>query len=220
MRQPIVIVGASGHGSVIADICIRQGSFDILGFIDTFKPPGPDRVGLILGPEEILPELQSRYSGLGCIVAIGDNSTRALVVAKIESLAPRLPFITAIHPSAEIGSGVCLGVGSAVMAGAVVNVGTHFGAHCIVNTSASVDHDNRWGDFASIGPGGTTGGNVTVGEYSVIAQRAVVLHGCIIGPHTVIGASATVIDNIPGNVVAYGTPARVVRTRQPGDKYL
>jgi acetyltransferase-like isoleucine patch superfamily enzyme len=47
-----------------------------------------------------------------------------------------------------------------------------------------------------------------------------VLHGVQIGEHTVIGAGATVTRSIEGFAVAYGTPARVVRSRQLGEPYL
>jgi len=221
MNQPVVVVGASGHGTVVADMFLKQGKFDVLGFIDSYKAAGSDHCGYrILGTEAILPEVLCRHYGLGCIVAIGDNSIRSQMVERIESIAPDLPFITAIHPSAQIGSCVLVGAGSVVMAGVVINANTTIGAHCIVNTSASLDHDNRWGDFSSIGPGGTTGGNVTVDEFSAVAQRAVILHGRRVGPHTVVGASATVLKDLPGYVVAYGTPARIIRARQSGEKYL
>jgi acetyltransferase-like isoleucine patch superfamily enzyme len=61
---------------------------------------------------------------------------------------------------------------------------------------------------------------VTVGEFTVIALGANLIHGVTIGEHSVVGAGATVVRNVPPYVVAYGTPARVVRPRQPGDPYL
>src|SRR5208337_83889 len=97
MNQPVVVVGASGHGTVVADMFLKQGKFDVLGFIDSYKAAGSDHCGYrILGTEAILPEVLCRHYGLGCIVAIGDNSIRSQMVERIESIAPDLPFITAI----------------------------------------------------------------------------------------------------------------------------
>jgi acetyltransferase-like isoleucine patch superfamily enzyme len=106
------------------------------------------------------------------------------------------------------------------MAGAVVNPNSSIGEHCIVNTASSIDHDSIIERFSSLAPGVTTGGNVRLKEFSVLSLRAAVIHGCTIGAHTVIGAGATVLRNIPDFCVAYGTPARVVRARKMGEKYL
>ena len=106
------------------------------------------------------------------------------------------------------------------MAGAVINSGTQVGRHCIVNTSARVDHDSVLGDFVSVAPGATLGGSVHVGEYSAISLGASVIHGITIGHDTVIGAGAVVVRNVDSNVVAYGVPARVVRRRERGQRYL
>jgi len=94
------------------------------------------------------------------------------------------------------------------------------GEGCIVNTRASLDHHGVLEDYASLAPAVTTGGNVSIGEGSVIAIGATVLHGRSIGDWSVVGAGATVIDDVPDGVVAYGTPAKVVREREPGDRYL
>jgi sugar O-acyltransferase (sialic acid O-acetyltransferase NeuD family) len=156
----------------------------------------------------------------GGIVAIGDNFVRHRMVEQIRRLAPQFRFISAVHPSAQLARGVSVGCGSAVMAGVVINSNSKIGEHCIINTGASVDHDNVLDRFSSIGPGAVTGGNVRLGEFSVLAMSASVIHGRSIGAQSIIGAGATVLHDVPANVVAYGTPARVIRGRNPGDKYL
>jgi acetyltransferase-like isoleucine patch superfamily enzyme len=106
------------------------------------------------------------------------------------------------------------------MAGAVINPGCKVGDFCIVNTRASLDHDSVMGDFSSLAPAAVTGGNVQIGAFSVIAIGAIVAHAVRVGEHAVIGAGATVLRHVPDRVVAYGTPARIIRQREPGDPYL
>jgi acetyltransferase-like isoleucine patch superfamily enzyme len=106
------------------------------------------------------------------------------------------------------------------MAGAVLNPGVRVGEFCIVNTRASLDHDSTMGAFSSLAPGAITGGNVAVGSYSNVGMGATVLPGVSIGQHTLIGAGALVYRSVPDNSVAYGVPARLIRSRQPGDRYL
>lgn len=106
------------------------------------------------------------------------------------------------------------------MAGAVVNPGCQIGEFCIVNTNSSLDHDSVMDDYSSLGPRVATGGNVTIGAYSAICLGANIVHRVSIGAHTVVGAGATVLDNLPGLVTAWGTPARVTGSRNREDSYL
>jgi sugar O-acyltransferase (sialic acid O-acetyltransferase NeuD family) len=217
----IVIFGASGHSGVVIDIIEKQGAYAIAGLIDTYIPAGSERFGYrVLGTEHDLPLLIGELGIVRGVVAIGSNFARCAMARRILYAAPEFRFIPAIHPSAQIARGVSIGPGTVVMAGAVINTNSWIGEHCIVNTNASVDHDNVLERFSSLGPRAVTGGNVRLCEYSVLALGASVIHGRTIGAHAVVGAGATVIRDIPELVVAYGTPAVVARTRQPNDQYL
>ena len=154
------------------------------------------------------------------IVAIGDNHRRLEIVERIQKLVKSFEFVTVIHPSAVVAKSVTLGAGTVVMAGAVINPGTKVGHHCIINTRASIDHDNQIEDFVSLGPGAITGGCVKIGRGTAIALGAKIIDGINIGAQTVIGAGATVLADAQDLVVAYGTPARVIRDRKAGDPYL
>lgn len=217
----IFLVGCSGHAAVVLDIIEKQGVDSVAGIIDSFVKPGAEMLGLpVFGTEQDLPRLAIEHRVSAGIVAIGDNFTRHAVVGKIRSVSPDFTFVSAIHPSAQIARGVNIGPGTVIMAGVVVNPNSHIGEHCILNTNSSIDHDNILGRFSSVAPGATTGGNVHLGEFSVLSLRAGVIHGCSIGAHTVVGAGATVLRDLPAFSVAYGTPARVVRSRHSGERYL
>lgn len=219
--KPIVIVGASGHAKVVIDIVERAGELEIVGLVDSGKPEGLEWFGYtILGSESDMSALMGRHGFEAGIVAIGDNWTRHLVVNKIGEAAPDFAFTSAIHPSACLGRGVRIGCGSVIMAGAIINSDSTIGDFCIVNTGASLDHDNLLEDYVSVAPGVVTGGNVTVGAFSALSLGSAVLHGRSIGPHSVVGAGATVMDDIPGYSVAWGTPAKVIKQRREGDRYL
>ncbi len=219
--EKVFVIGSSGHAKVVIDIIEKQGLFRIAGLIDRFKPKGESVFQYpILGAEADLPHLVPAFEVVGGVVAIGDNWLRSEVVSHIKQVLPGFRFISAIHPSAQIGRGVSIGAGTVVMAGVVINADTVIGEHCIVNTQASLDHDNRIGDFVTIAPHAATGGNVQIRDYSVLSLGAKIVHGIHIGEHTVIGAGATVLDDLPSYVVAFGTPARVRRPRQIGEKYL
>jgi sugar O-acyltransferase (sialic acid O-acetyltransferase NeuD family) len=217
----LFVVGSSGHAGVVIDIVEQADRYRIAGLLDDFAAAGETRHGYpVLGRLDELPRLSEEHGAAGIIVAIGDNFARGEVVCRVARLAPKLPFVSAVHPAATLARRVEIGPGAAVMAGAGIGRNSVVGAHCVVNSAASVDHDNVLERFSSVGPGAVTGGRVRIAEFGVVALGARVLEGRRIGAHAVLGASATATHDIPDGVVAYGTPARVVRSRQPGDRYL
>ena len=216
----IGIVGSSGHAKVVIDILERRPEYRIAGLFDLPRLVGKEVLGYpILGSEEQLPQYRQSQELDGVIVAIGDNDLRRKVVESIERLCPVLPFVRAIHPSVQLGKAVSVGPGSVLIAGAVVNAAAKVGAHCIVNTKASLGHDAVMQDFSSLASGATVGGGALMGTGCAIALSATVLHNRKVGAHTVVGAGAVVSRDLPDAVVAYGIPCRVIRTRSIGEKY-
>jgi len=74
-----------------------------------------------------------------------------------------------IHRTAWVSPNVCIGWGTIIMAGAVIQADVIIGKHCIINTGASVDHDCRIGDFVHIAPGVNLCGGVEVGDGCLLA---------------------------------------------------
>lgn len=217
----VALFGASGHARVVADVLERSGLFEIAGLIVSNLPAGTAGFGYrVLGSEMDLPALIDQYGIQAGVIAVGENWARSQFIARIERISPAMPFVTAVHPSAQIGRDVNIGHGTVIMAGAVVNSGSEIGPFSIVNTKASLDHDGRMGAFTSLAPGVTVGGNVEIGDFSAICLGASVIQRVRIGSHSVIGAGALVIEDVPDRVVAFGVPAVIVRGRAPGDKYL
>jgi sugar O-acyltransferase (sialic acid O-acetyltransferase NeuD family) len=217
----IVILGSSGHAKVIIDIVEQEGVHAIAGLVDRRCGVGERIFGYsVLGRDEDLPLLIEKYSLAGAIVAIGDNFIRSNVVARVAAACPGLPFLSAVHPKASIARGASIGGGTMIMAGVVVNPCCSIGRFCILNTGSSLDHDSTMGDFSSLAPRATTGGNCRIGAYSAVCIGAVLAHGVSVGEHSVVGAGSTVLGDIESYKVAYGTPARIVRQRSPGGRYL
>ncbi|MDW7711230.1 MAG: NeuD/PglB/VioB family sugar acetyltransferase [Deferrisomatales bacterium] len=216
----IVVIGSSGHARVVLDTLEREARARVVGLLDSFRGAGEVCFGYeVLGTEAELPKLFA--DGVrAAFIAVGDNWQRFRLAERARELVPGLRFVTAVHPSAQLGRDVELGEGSVAMAGAVVNPGSRLGRFSIINTRASLDHDGDLGEFASLAPGVAAGGRVSVGAFSAVGIGAAVGHGRKIGEHTVVGAGAVVVRDIPDHVVAYGAPARVVRRRSVGEPYL
>ena len=199
-----LIVGAGGHGKVIADMMLRQG-MKILGFLDD----NPSIVGQRVLSFPILGKIERwmDFDADGLVVAVGDNVSRRTIVQKMESeAAPR--WVTLLHPSATVAESVRVGIGTVIIAGAVINAETILGKHTIVNTGATVDHDCLIGDFAHVAPGSHLAGGVHVGAGALIGIGSCVTPGCRIGDESIIGAGAAVVRDVPPGVIARGVPAR------------
>ena len=154
------------------------------------------------------------------IITIGDNWSRKIVYDCIISQIPDFKFVNAIHPSTIIGMNVKLGIGIVIMAGCIINPNSIVGDFCFFATGAQLEHDCTIGNFASISAGSITGGKVNIGKYSAITLGVIIMDRLNIGENTVVGSGSLVTKDLPDNVVAYGTPAKIIRTRNPGEKYL
>ena len=217
----ILIFGASGHGSVILDIVESEGRYQPVGFIDSYKQKGTLKNGYeILGTEFDLPYLIEKWNIYGGIVALGDNWLRAQLVKRVEKIAPGFRFVSAVHPTAYIGRDVRIAEGTAIMPRTVVNANSRVGKHCILNTGSVLEHDGRMENYSSLAPRVCTGGKVSLGYCSAISMGVNIIENIAIGAHSVVGAASLVLHDLPGNVLAYGSPAKIIRTRKTGEPYL
>lgn len=215
--SPLVIWGAAGHARVVADIVRQQGQFRIVGFIDSTdsgRQGGAFAGSTVLGGRECLPGLLEQ-GVRHCLIAIGDCAARVRLAAEAQALGFSLPV--AVHSQAVLADDTEVGEGTVVMAGAVVNPGSRVGANVILNTGATVDHDCVLADGVHISPGAHLAGWVRVGAETWLGIGTAVSDHVEIGPHSIVGAGSLVLDDIPANVVAWGSPARTRRPNQPGD---
>lgn len=220
-KQPLLLIGASGHAHALLALLQRHGAYNPVGLIDSFQAQGSQAHGLpILGGEADVPQLCSAHGVQQLLVAIGDNHHRQSITKRLRQQVPEAVFPTLVDPSAVVADDAHLSPGVVVMPLAHVGAGCKLEQGALVNTRASIDHDGHLGAFASLAPGAVTGGRVQVGERSFIGLGAQLVHGITIGADTVVGAGSLVLKDLPAGVVGYGSPARVIRTRHADEPYL
>ncbi len=208
----VAIVGAGGHAKVVADIVKLDPEASLVGFLDDRQEMhGKTVLGLTV--LEGLATWLSRRDTDDCalLVAIGDNRTREAVASEIRSAGRR--FFTAVHPSAQIGTGVEIGEGSVLMANTAVNAEAVIGQHVIINTNASVDHDSVVEDFAHISPGASLAGTVTVGRGAHVGTGASVTPGVVVGEWSTVGAGATAAKDVKPHTTVVGRPPMAIDKR-------
>ncbi len=195
----LMLIGAGGHAKVVADIALKNG-------YETIVLADDCATGFCMDFPIICTcaELEEQNDGqTDFVIAIGKNTIRKRIAERY-----CLPWVTLIHPSAQIGSHAVIGAGSVVMAGAVINPCATVGNHCVVNTCAVVEHDNALSDYVHISPNAALGGTVRIGECTHIGIGATVKNNVSIAPGCIIGAGAAVVKNIDEAGIYVGVPAR------------
>ncbi len=197
MQKKVIIIGAGGHGRVLADIILRRGD-RLLGFLDD-AAEGTHILGKT-ADAVAFPDAEF-------IIGIGDNAVRRRMAENF----PDLPYYTAVDPSAVLSPSASLGKGACVMPGAVINAGTKVGNHTIINTHATVEHDCRLEDFVHISPGAVLCGGVSVGRGTHVGAGAAIRNGISVIGGSTIGAGAAVVKNLNEPGVYVGVPARKMK---------
>ena len=198
----LIIIGASGHGKVIADIAKLNGYTDIAFLDDDMNKTecnGYPVIGSVADAQI--------FSDSSFIVAIGNAKLREQIQKSLMNKG--LSVVTLIHPKAVIGEKVTIGIGSVIMAGAVINSATTIGEGCIINTCASVDHDCNIANYVHVSVGSHIAGTVTIGERTWIGIGATVSNNISITIDCMIGAGAVVVGNITTKGTYMGVPSKM-----------
>ncbi len=199
--KKLVIIGASGHGKVVADIA-RLNGYKKIVFLDDNKSITTCGRYEVVGTSENICDFNCDF-----FVAIGNPNIREKVTCKLNEANKKL--VTLVHPDATIGEDVSIGEGSVVMAGAVINPCTTVGKGCIINTCSSVDHDNKISNFVHIAVGAHLAGTVEIGIRTWIGAGATVKNNVNISDDCMIGAGAVVVKDIEVGGIYIGVPAKL-----------
>lgn len=206
MSRSLAILGAGGHGRVVAD-CAERLNYTRIVFFDDYAR------STMLGPwvlEGTGADLGAAVTGFDAfIVGIGDNRVRLERQRALLNAGGRAAIL--IHPAATVSRHAVVGAGSVVFAGAVVNTGAVVGEAVILNTGCGIDHDVRLADGVHASPGAHLGGGVLVGEASWIGLGAAIREGISIGAHVRVGAGAVVVRGVEDGLTVVGNPARELR---------
>ena len=197
--KKLVIIGASGHGKVIADIAVKIGYEEIV-FLDDDESIKECAGFPVVGKTVQVVEMDGDK-----IVAIGNAKIRERIQEGLNDV------VTLIHPDAVVSRRVEISDGSVVMAGAVINSDVVIGRGCIINTGASVDHDCRIGDYSHVSVGAHVAGTCEIGKRTWIGAGTTISNNVNICGDCMIGAGAVVIKDIkiPGTYI--GVPARKIK---------
>ncbi|NLW44485.1 MAG: acetyltransferase [Syntrophomonadaceae bacterium] len=210
--KPLVIIGAGGLGRevawLVADINRQGREWDFVGFVDDGVQGTSPEGYPVLGTLDYFLKLPSHP---WAVVAIADSEARKAITQRLHSHG--INIATLIHPSVSMSDFVQIEAGSIICSGAVITTNVILGKATIVNPKCFIGHDTVLGDFVSLMPATNLAGEVKVGEGCYFGLNSCVINRTKIGKWSIIGAGATVINDIPDYSVAVGVPARVIKQR-------
>lgn len=216
-KEPILILGAGGHGRVVVDVLRSLGYRNFVLRDDLLSLHGQYVWGSdypkVMAPItlEILREDAAERAvwfgvGVGSINGQGcERRERIFNMAELAGLKP----INAISPTAVVfgeitfgESGVFIGPKAVVMSGAWVD------RNVIINTGAIVEHGCKIGRSSHIATGAVLCGGVQVGDRVHIGAGAVVKQGVSIGYGATVGLGSVVLNDVDMGVTVVGNPAQ------------
>jgi sugar O-acyltransferase (sialic acid O-acetyltransferase NeuD family) len=210
----LLIVGAGGHGRVLADTATAMGKWDDIAFLDDrYQVLSGTLSYPVVGAFDQATKYLPKYRDL--VIAIGDNRLRLELLDGYTNDGFNIPIL--IQPGALVSPSATIGAGSVLLGLAAVNVAVTIGRGCIINTSATIDHDCVIGDGVHICPGVNLGGEVKVGQLSLIGIGACVIQQISIGEEVIVGAGTVVISDVEDEICVVGVPARKIKINEFND---
>ncbi|CAB4862578.1 unannotated protein [freshwater metagenome] len=210
-QRRVLVVGAGGHARVCIEALLDDEDTTVVGCVSSDGSAISGLDAVMLGLDAELEEIAAAHAATHVFVAIGDNATRAQMMARC--WASGLLMASAISRHSMLSWSAAVSEGAAVLPGAVVNAATQVGQGAIINTGAHIDHDCDIGDFAHIAPGVAIAGGVSIGTRAFIGIGARVIPGITIGHDATVGAGAVVIRDVPAGATVVGVPARLLHQR-------
>lgn len=202
--KSLAILGASGHGKVVADCAELCGWQAVVFFDDAWPSLEANSHWPVRGDTQSLIDSLDHFDGV--IVAIGDCAVRFERVVMLRQAGARL--VSLVHPSAVVSRYASIGEATVIFAGAVVNADAGIGNGVIINTMASVDHDCMLSDGVHVSPGVNLAGGVCIGERAWVGMGASVMQKVVVGADAIVGSGAVVICDVTPSFTVVGVPAR------------
>jgi len=217
LLKKLIIIGAGGHGREVLQLALDQNKeeqkWDIKGFVDD----NPELQGRSVNGFPVLGDINWLFTQPGdmyTIIALGEPNIKRDIESRLDG--SNIHFATLIHPTAIISDSVEIREGTIITAGVILTVNIKIGKHVVVNLNSSVSHDAVIGDYVTLAPNAKIMGAVTIGSGCYVGSGATVREGVTVGENSIIGLGAVIVKDLPGNIVAVGCPAEIVRENITG----
>ena len=141
----------------------------------------------------------------GFILGVGDNIFRKKCFLK--GLEKNLKSISLIHKSATISKNATIGRGVYIGPGVIIGSNVEINDATILNSGAIIEHDSKIESYVHIAPGVKIAGRVKIEELAFIGIGSCIIPDITIGMNAVIGAGATVVNDVNARSKVIGIKA-------------
>jgi len=159
MSKSLLIIGAGGFGRTVNEAAVHSKRWQDIAFVDDGYSKATNHLNCnILGSTDLLNSIHHEFAGI--VVAIGNNKVREDKVNHLMKINANLTSV--YHPRSYVSDDAYVGLGTLVMAGAVIGAYASVGTGCIFNTNAVADHDSVMEDFSHLGVGANLAGTAVM----------------------------------------------------------
>lgn len=211
--KDLYIIGAGGFGREVAWLVEKinktEKKWNLRGFIDDDAAlHDTEEDGYqVLGGCDYLKQLKGEF---WAVCAVGNPAIRKRIIERLADCGG-IHFAVLTDPDVMVSVRTEVGEGTVICAGNMITVDIKIGRHNIINLGCTIGHDAVLEDYVTLYPGVNVSGMVHVGHTTELGTGAQVIQGLTIGKNTVIGAGSVVVKDMPGNVTAVGSPAKVIK---------
>lgn len=206
-----IIGNAAGYTPVIMDVILdisKDYEIDIFHNLEIEEP--------ILHYKEYnynLKKLTSKaIENSSLVFGVNGPKAKRLLYENIQAYGlNESTFLNLIHPSSYLSNSTVLSTGIIIEPMVCVSSQTRLDFGLNIKRSVSIGHHCVINKFVEINPGVTICSNVEIGEGAIIGAGSIIKDNVKIGANTIIGMGSVVVKDIPSNVVAYGSPCKVIR---------
>jgi sugar O-acyltransferase (sialic acid O-acetyltransferase NeuD family) len=216
MDMVLGICGAGALGREVLGLAQEinkvENKWDVIIFIEVDKSITMVSGVNVLSFDEF--KLQFNKDSSGLIIAIGEPRIRSKIREEIFTSGYKLH--TLIHPHSFIANEVSLGEGVVINYGCWISCNVIIGDNVYLQPQLMIGHDCIIGSDTVISPCAAISGSCVIGNQVYIGLSTAVKENISIGSYTTIGMGSVVLRDIPENVIAYGSPARPIKSNGDG----
>ena len=211
--KDLIIFGASGFGREVSWLVERINkvapTWNLLGFMDDNETlHGTEINGYrVLGGTAAVSDYPDAYF----VCAVGASKVREKIVGNMKTIDPNIRFATVIDPAVEMSDLVTVGEGTIICAHTIITVNITIGSHVIINLDCTIGHDAILRDYVTLYPSVNVSGMTDIGHAVELGTGMQIIQGKTVGDHSIVGAGAVVVRDIPANCTAVGSPAKPIK---------
>lgn len=212
MRRPLLIAACGGLGREVAEAARIGTDWEPIGFLD--DDPATWDAGVAGLPVLGALDAATGYPEAGIAVCAGKGAARLAMVERLAKAGLGVGRLaTVVHPDVSVSPDSTLGPGCILLARAVLTAAVRLGRLVVCMPGVVLTHDDVVEDGATLCAGVVLGGSVHVGRSAYLGMGCSVRENTRIGPDTMVGMGAVVLNDVMAGEWVCGVPARPMTTR-------